>query len=141
MADRISPAQRSANMSRIKGRDTRPELHVRHLLHALGYRYVLHMAGLPGTPDIIFSKRRKVIFVHGCFWHQHDGCRNARIPKSNTIFWEAKLSRNVERDQQNLEKLSELGWGVLIIWECEIDKHAHTRDKITRFLGPPRLGS
>ncbi len=138
MVDRICSARRSANMSRIKGRDTRPELHVRHLLHTLGYRYLLHSAGLPGKPDIIFSKRRKVIFVHGCFWHRHEGCRNAALPKSNTEFWEVKLSRNVERDQQNLEKLSELGWSILVVWECDIKTNTRMSDELIHFLGPPR---
>lgn len=139
MVDRISSAQRSANMSRIRGRDTRPELHVRHLLHALGYRYRLHKAGLPGKPDIIFLKRRKAIFVHGCFWHRHEGCRNAANPKSNTEFWEAKLGRNVERDLKNLERLSELGWSVLIVWECDIKTNTALGDKLVQFLGSPRI--
>src|ERR1700761_3512616 len=98
MADHLSPERRSKKMSRISSKDTKPELVVRRLLHGLGYRYRLHRKDLPGKPDLVFTKRKKVIFVHGCFWHQHSECREGRIPGSRLDYWEAKLKRNVERD-------------------------------------------
>jgi DNA mismatch endonuclease (patch repair protein) len=101
-------------MSRIRSRDTKPEMIVRRLLHAAGYRYRLHTKDLPGKPDVVFKRRRKVVFVHGCFWHQHDreDCLDGRRPKSNTSYWHAKLERNVERDQEHIRRLHELGWQV-----------------------------
>lgn len=117
MADRLSPAQRSANMRRIKGRDTMPELLVRRLTHAMGYRYRLHRKYLPGKPDLVFGPRRKVIFVHGCFWHQHATCRAGRIPASNTGYWATKLRRNTERDVIAKTALEARGWKVLTVWD------------------------
>ncbi|WP_316228737.1 very short patch repair endonuclease [Bradyrhizobium sp. SZCCHNR1045] len=121
MADRITKEQRSANMRAVKSRDTRPELAVRRTLHRLGYRYRLHRRDLPGKPDLVFGPKRKVIFVHGCFWHSHDrdDCPGRGQPKSNTTFWNSKLKRNKERDAEQLAALANSGWEVLTIWECE----------------------
>jgi DNA mismatch endonuclease, patch repair protein len=121
-------------MSRIRGGDTKPELIVRRLVHGLGYRYRLHVGKLPGRPDLVFSARRKVIFVHGCFWHQHECKRGAR-PAANREFWTTKLARNRERDAAAVQALKALGWRVMIVWECQIrDNQALTR-RIVRFLG------
>jgi DNA mismatch endonuclease Vsr len=123
-------------MSRIRGRDTQPELRVRKLLHALGYRYRLHRRDLPGRPDIVFPGRRKAILVHGCFWHRH-GCSNSILPITRAEWWEAKLSHNVERDAANLVALEALGWSVLTLWECETATEEVLPETIQRFLGPP----
>ncbi|SDU50384.1 very short patch repair endonuclease [Desulfobacula phenolica] len=106
-------------MSRIKSRDTKPEIRLRSLLHNLGYRFRLHRKDLPGNPDIVLPKYRKIIFVHGCFWHRHEGCKMAYKVKSNIEKWERKFSQNIRRDKTNKEKLIELGWDVHVIWECE----------------------
>jgi DNA mismatch endonuclease, patch repair protein len=118
--DVFTAEERSALMSRIRGRDTKPELVVRRLAHALGYRFRLHRRDLPGAPDMTFAGRKKVVFVHGCFWHQHPGCRYAYKPKSNIKFWKTKLAANARRDTRVLQKLCEQGWSPLVIWECEI---------------------
>lgn len=107
-------------MSRIRSKDTKPEMVVRRLLHGMGYRYRLHDKRLPGHPDIVFPSRRRIILVHGCFWHRHEGCKDATIPKSNTEFWTDKLTKNVTRDGVKIEQLHNLGWKVLIVWECQI---------------------
>jgi DNA mismatch endonuclease, patch repair protein len=119
MADTHTPLQRSYNMSRIRNRDTKPEIFVRSLLHRLGYRFRKNVNTLPGKPDIVLRKYNTVIFVHGCFWHQHAGCKRATTPKNNQGYWGPKLKGNVARDQQNVEKLRTLNWSVLTIWECE----------------------
>lgn len=119
MADIISPEQRSALMSRIRSRDTKIELEVRRGLHALGFRYRLDGAGLPGRPDIVLPKYRTVVFVHGCFWHQHD-CHLFRLPKTRTEFWKAKVDANRARDLRVEAQLGELGWHVETVWECEL---------------------
>jgi DNA mismatch endonuclease (patch repair protein) len=116
------PVGRSENMRRIRSRDTKPELLLRHALHKRGLRYRIHVPGLPGKPDIVFGKKRLAVFVHGCFWHQHAGCRQASSPRSNSAYWKPKLARNAERDRQHAEDLIALGYGVLILWECEIEK-------------------
>lgn len=113
-----SPQQRSYNMSRIKNRNTKPEEKVRRLLWHNGYRYRLHRKDLPGKPDIVFPGRKKVIFIHGCFWHRHN-CRYFKWPKTNAAFWRNKIESNVKRDLDNYRKLTESGWRVLIVWECE----------------------
>jgi len=118
--DRLSPDHRSWNMGRIRGRDTLPEKRVRSLLHRLGFRFSLHRKDLPGKPDIVLPARRAVVFVHGCFWHQHHGCKNASMPSTRRPFWETKLGGNVARDQRNGETLRSLGWKVLTVWECEL---------------------
>ncbi len=117
--DTVSKEVRSRNMSAIRSKNTNPETVVRSLLFALGYRYRLHRKDLPGKPDIILKKHNTVIFVHGCFWHQHKECKRANIPKSNKKYWIPKLERNVERDKINKRELNRLGWNVITIWECE----------------------
>jgi DNA mismatch endonuclease (patch repair protein) len=118
--DSISKERRSWNMSRIRSKDTTPEKIVRSLLHHMGYRFRLHKNELPGKPDIVLPKYKTVLEVRGCYWHRHAGCKYAYIPKSNTEFWENKFQKNVERDRQNERKLKELGWKLMIVWECEI---------------------
>jgi len=118
--DTLSPIQRSINMSRVKGRDTRPEKIVRSLLHRLGYRFRLHNNKLPGKPDITLAKYKTVIFVHGCFWHRHSGCPRASIPKTRQEFWTNKFEKNINRDKQVQTNLKELGWKIIVIWECEL---------------------
>lgn len=125
-SDVFTPAKRSEIMSRVRSRNTKPELFVRSLLHAMGYRFRLHRKDLPGSPDIVLPKYRTAVFVHGCFWHQHLGCRKATFPKNNSEFWEAKLKRNRERDLEAQRKLEESGWNVLTLWECEVKKAAAT---------------
>lgn len=120
MTDTLSPEKRSWNMSRIRGRDTKPELLVRSLLHRMGYRFRLHRKDLPGKPDIVLPKYRTAIFVHGCFWHRHSGCRLAYEPKSRVEFWRRKFHRNVERHTEVEGQLRDQGWQVLVIWECEV---------------------
>jgi DNA mismatch endonuclease (patch repair protein) len=121
MADMFSKDRRSEIMRRIAGKNTQPELRVRRLLHALGFRFRLHRKDLPGNPDIVFPKRKTVIFVHGCFWHGHN-CRKGsarRRPKSNAAYWNMKLDRNIRRDKDNAKRLNRLGWKRIIIWSCE----------------------
>lgn len=120
MADIVSKAVRSRMMSNIRGKHTKPELAVRSHLHRAGFRFALHRSDLPGRPDIVLPKYRAVVFVHGCFWHRHAGCRFAYTPKTNTEFWMEKISGNVARDLKTEAALMELGWRVLTIWECEI---------------------
>ena len=120
--DRISPEERSRIMSHIRSKDTKPEKRLRSLLHRLGFRFRLHRKDLPGTPDIVLPKYRTVIFVHGCFWQQHPGCKKATLPRSNVEFWKNKLEKNIERDKEVEKKLIETGWNVIVIWECEIKK-------------------
>ncbi|WP_240532771.1 MAG: very short patch repair endonuclease [Nitratireductor rhodophyticola] len=107
-------------MSRIRGKDTQPELLLRRLLHSAGFRFRLHVSGLPGKPDIVLRKHRTVIFVHGCFWHRHEGCAGATTPKTRAGFWQEKFRRTVERDRQKTIELERAGWRVLIVWECEL---------------------
>jgi|SRR5581483_6686995 len=119
MTDVLSPTQRSHCMSRIRGRDTRPERLIRKGLFALGFRYRLHQRNLPGCPDLVFPKYSAVIFVHGCFWHKHE-CELFKWPKANSEFWRRKITRNCANDEKNLTKLEQAGWRTLIIWECAI---------------------
>ena len=126
-------------MSAIRARDTKPELAVRRLLHALGYRFRLHRRDLPGCPDIVFPGCRKAIFVHGCFWHRH-GCKNSVLPATRLEWWEAKLARNVERDQASAAALQTQGWPVLTIWECETKDLERLSAIIQTFLGMSRQG-
>jgi len=120
--DSFSRENRSEIMSHIKSKNTKPEYVVRSALHKMGYRFRLHRRDLPGTPDIILPKYRIAIFVHGCFWHQHPGCKRATKPKQNAAYWEKKLTRNIERDQKAQQALREMGWRVIVVWECRIDK-------------------
>lgn len=126
---------RSDIMRAVKSRDTKPEMMVRRMVHAMGYRYRLHRKDLPGKPDLVFPSRRKVIFVHGCFWHGHDCKRGARTPKTNRDYWQAKIQRNMVRDAQRRSELSQSGWAVLTIWECEIKESEILSDNIRLFLG------
>jgi DNA mismatch endonuclease (patch repair protein) len=128
-------------MSRIRSKDTKPEWIVRRLLHAEGYRYRLHGKGLPGRPDLVFKKRRKVIFVHGCFWHQHarEDCADGRRPKSNEGYWNPKLQRNIDRDAAHLCSLREEGWEVEVVWACETKRPDELRARLVRFLGPTSI--
>ena len=127
MADRMTKEQRHKCMSRIKGKDTKPELIVRRHLHAHGYRYRINVKRLPGTPDIVLRKYRTVIFINGCFWHGHEGCKYFVMPKSNSQFWQKKIERNKQRDIEKRIQLRRLGWHTIIIWECELKpKNRHT---------------
>lgn len=132
--DTLTPRQRSARMALVKGKNTKPELLVRRLVHRLGYRYRLHRRDLPGTPDLVFAGRGKVIFVHGCFWHRHEGCALARLPKSRRGFWVPKLTANAERDARNSRALRRLGWRVLTVWECQARDTPRLENRIRRFL-------
>jgi DNA mismatch endonuclease (patch repair protein) len=134
--DRVDRKTRSRNMAHIRNRNTGPELTVRSFLHARGYRYRLHGRKLPGKPDLVFAGRRKVLFVHGCFWHQHDGCHRAFRPKSRAQFWNAKLAANVRRDRDAVAALELDGWNVLTVWECELKRPAFLGDVVVPFLGP-----
>jgi DNA mismatch endonuclease (patch repair protein) len=138
MTDIVSPQQRSAMMSRIRRANTKPELAVRRALHARGYRFRTHVRGLPGTPDIVFTRRRAAVFVHGCFWHRH-GCGKTYTPKSRRDFWEEKFAVNVERDKRAREALAGEGWRVFIAWQCEIETDDSLLDRLVAFLGPPRM--
>ncbi|MFQ5534106.1 MAG: very short patch repair endonuclease [Sphingomonadales bacterium] len=128
-------AERSRIMRAVKGRNTNPEMKVRCLVHGLGYRYRLYRADLPGTPDLAFPGKRKVVFVHGCFWHGHGCKRGNRLPKANAKYWRNKISRNVQRDAETLQQLTKLGWASLIIWECELQEMALVKDRVVEFLG------
>lgn len=119
MADIVDSKRRSRIMSRIRGRDTIPELVVRRMAHRLGFRFRLHRKDLPGCPDIVFPRFRTAVFVHGCYWHRHNGCRYAYTPKSRVAFWTEKFAKNVAHDRRSEEALRNLGWRVLVIWECE----------------------
>lgn len=134
--DKKTPAERSANMSAVKSKNTRPEMFVRSTLHRNGYRFSLHRPNLPGKPDIVLPKYRTVIFINGCFWHSHKNCKKAGLPKSNVDFWNHKIQSNVERDKKNYSALSELGWRVLVIWTCSCQKKEAPQllSKIKEFL-------
>jgi len=133
--DTLTATQRSERMSRIGPKGSKPETFVRRLVHGMGYRFRLHRRDLPGTPDLVFASRRKVIFVHGCFWHRHasPSCTLARMPKSRQEFWVPKLNANRERDLGNLERLEALGWKALVVWECDL-KRASLGTEIREFL-------
>lgn len=131
MPDRLTPEQRHQNMSHVRSSNTKPELALRSALWHRGFRYRVNDKRLPGTPDIVLPKYRTVIFVHGCFWHGHKACKKSSIPKSNTDFWKAKITRNQERDQEIWRKLEANGWAVIIVWECELEKPAFS-DTINR---------
>lgn len=138
--DRLTAEHRSWNMSRIKGRDTGPEKRVRSLLHQLGFRFSLRRKELPGRPDIVLPGRAVAVFVHGCFWHRHEKCRNSVLPKTRPEFWLAKLGRNVERDRLNAAALKRLGWQVLTIWECELEDKPKLTGKLRRAIGKEPRG-
>ena len=132
--DRISAEERSRIMRSIRSKDMKPEMAVRHLVHSMGYRYRLHRHDLPGRPDLVFPSRRKVIFVHGCFWHQHPGCRLTHVPRSNLDYWKPKLMRTKRRDKKNRAALRASGWDVLVLWECEIMATPRIPQRIRTFL-------
>lgn len=123
--DIVSKEKRHQIMSAVKNKNTKPELAVRSFLHRSGFRFRLHRGDLPGCPDIVLPKYRTVVFVHGCFWHRHPGCSRTTLPKTNTQFWERKFAENVDRDMVNREALSELGWKVIVIWECEVKDESY----------------
>lgn len=122
MTDRLTKDRRSWNMSRIGSVNTNPEIVVRSALHRMGYRFRIHVKDLPGKPDVVLPRYKTVIFVHGCFWHRHENCREASKPKTNSQYWENKIARNIERDKKNSCDLTNLGWRVVVIWECELKK-------------------
>lgn len=134
--DRITAEKRSKNMSAISSKGTGPEMKVRRLIHGMGYRYRLHPTKLPGRPDLVFASQKKVIFVNGCFWHQHDdpSCPITRLPKSHQDYWLPKLARNRDRDRKSFDQLKELGWSILILWECQIEDKTGLKERIKHFL-------
>jgi DNA mismatch endonuclease (patch repair protein) len=132
MTDTFDKETRSRIMSSIRSKDTKPEVLVRSELHRMGYRFRIHRRDLPGTPDIVLPRFKTIIFVHGCFWHSHKGCKYAVNPKSNTEYWTAKLQRNRARDADNVTRLEEAGWSVLTVWECEVGDGLE--DRLRRFL-------
>ena len=130
--DKLTPEQRHYNMSQIHGKDTKPEILVRKYLFNMGLRYRKNDRRLPGHPDMVFPKYRTVIFVNGCFWHGHEGCSRFRMPGSNIDFWQAKIQRNKERDERVTQELESLGWRVLVVWECEIDRKSYRDENLAR---------
>lgn len=138
MVDRLSPEKRSWLMSRVRGKDTAPELVVRRAAHSLGLRFRLHRKDLPGSPDLVFPRRKTVVFVHGCFWHRHDGCKKATTPKSQEEFWQEKFARNVARDRRVIRELEDQGWRALIVWQCETRDSEEVRVMLGRFFGLSR---
>jgi len=138
--DTLTPEQRSERMGRIKGKDSKPEMIVRRLVHGMGLRYRLHRKDLPGKPDLVLSRHRTAIFVHGCFWHRHHdpACALARMPKTRLEFWEPKLEANRLRDIRNKEALEAAGWRVLTVWECEVKEPLRIADRIRAVLGDRR---
>lgn len=144
MADFLSPKERSERMSRIRSKDTLPEVALRKALHALGLRFRIHDKRLPGRPDIVLPRFRTVVLVHGCFWHRHQGCKVATTPKSNTAFWQEKFERNTARDARNVASLQALGWRVLVAWECELGSQRKAQDAARRIaceIGHLALGA
>jgi DNA mismatch endonuclease (patch repair protein) len=134
MTDVFSPAKRSWIMSRVKNRNTKPEFVVRSFVHRLGYRFRLHRRDLPGNPDIVLPRHRKVIFVHGCFWHSHINCSRSKRPSTNKAFWNRKLDQNIKRDKSFKGKLQNMGWKVLVVWQCETQKPQKLLKRLERFL-------
>lgn len=125
---------RSRTMRAVKGKNTTPEMTVRRLVHSMGYRYRLHRKDLPGQPDLVFSRLRKIIFVHGCFWHGHHCARGSRMPRTNHTYWQNKISRNSIRDAKNIVALEEQGWDVAVIWECELKEMEQIKARLMKFL-------
>jgi len=136
--DRLTTEQRSRVMSRVRGKDTTPELIVRRIAHALGLRFRLQRRDLPGTPDLVFPRWRTAVFVHGCFWHRHPGCRRASIPQTRIEFWRSKLARNVERDRAASAALKKAGWRVAVVWECETINPDTVRNHLLKALKQAR---
>lgn len=134
MVDSRTKEKRSEIMSKVRSKNTSPELIVRRLIFGMGYRYRLHVAGLPGTPDIAMVGRRKIIDVRGCFWHGHEGCKFGRLPKSRHEYWTAKITRNRQRDSENLRSLQVAGWQVLIVWQCELKNLELLKTRLYEFI-------
>lgn len=136
MVDKFSKHKRSEIMSHIKSKNTKPEITVRKIIYSLGYRYRLHRKDLPGKPDLAFIKKKKVIFINGCFWHGHSGCKKSALPDTNYEFWNDKIKNNVNRDTRNYKLLKDMGWKYLVIWQCEIknDNLENIKSNIIHFL-------
>lgn len=134
MVDVYTPEKRSDIMRRVRGEDTGPERLVRRALHQMGYRYHIHDRGLPGSPDVVLQRQRAVIFIHGCFWHGHKGCKHSARPSSNVEFWKRKLDRNTQRDRENIRALRRARWKVLVIWECHAKDESSVATALRRFL-------
>lgn len=134
MSDVFSKDDRSRIMSKISCKDTKPEILVRRILHKMGFRYRLHVNDLPGTPDIVLPRHKKIIFVHGCFWHGHEGCNRSKRPKTNVDFWNQKIDGNIERDEKTKEELEEMGWKVLVIWQCQTRDLESLEQIILKFM-------
>ncbi len=132
--DHVTPHKRSKIMAAVRSKDTKPEMMIRRLVYSMGYRYKLHSDALPGKPDLVFSSKKKVVFVHGCFWHGHNGCNKAQLPKSRTDFWQDKIENNVRRDKRVKRALNRKGWRYLIIWQCQINNLEKVKAKIYTFL-------
>jgi DNA mismatch endonuclease (patch repair protein) len=135
--DKLDPSRRSENMRRIKSKNTKPEVLLRSLLHRKGYRFRIHRKDIPGNPDIVFPGRRKAIFVHGCFWHQHQACREGRLPGTRQDYWVPKLEKNKARDALALERLTALGWQSAVVWECELCDLPAVVQALVNFLDSP----
>jgi len=136
MADMFTKSKRSEIMSKIRSKDTSPEYQVRKLLFSNGFRYRLHCKDLPGKPDIVISKLKVVLFVNGCFWHQHQGCKLKKLPKSNVDYWREKLARNVQRQKEEITELRKLGWDTGIVWECETRDKAKLNERLSEIMKP-----
>ena len=132
--DHVTPSKRSKIMAAVRSKDTTPEMKVRRLVHSMGYRYRLHSTHLPGKPDLVFSSKEKVMFVHGCFWHGHKRCSKARLPKSRVDFWREKIENNVNRDRRVKRTLNQKGWRHLTVWQCEVKDLRKTATRIREFL-------
>jgi DNA mismatch endonuclease (patch repair protein) len=134
MTDHVNPERRSFIMSSVQSKHTKPEMAIRSLVHGRGFRYRLHVATLPGKPDLVFPARRKIILVHGCFWHRHKRCRYATSPKTRTEFWQNKFCANVDRDRRTTRKLRAMGWAILVVWQCELKNPERLSKRIDDFL-------
>lgn len=132
MSDVMTPEQRSRCMAAVKGKDTKPEMIVRKYLFSRGLRFRVQVRKLPGTPDIVLPKYNTAIFVNGCFWHRHEGCKYFRLPKSNVEFWKEKIGRNIERDRESMQALLDLGWKIIRVWECELRNKANREDTLNK---------
>ena len=137
MTDHLSKTDRSALMGKVRGKDTKPEIVVRKIIHSLGFRFRLHRKDLPGCPDLVFASKRKVIFVHGCFWHRHKRCKRATTPQTHADFWQSKFAANVSRDRRNLNALTKAGWESLIVWECSLKHVERLAGDLRQFFDSP----
>ena len=139
--DKLTPEERSKLMSKVHGKNTKPERLVRSMLHRAGYRFSLHRKDLPGKPDVTLRKYKTVVFVHGCFWHRHEGCKKTTMPQSNVDFWRTKFERNVANDRKHRVELERLGWKVLVVWECELKRPEEVLERLRRELTLPETGA